>query len=116
LRQAEKCFTLAETPEHKKVKFVEVFLTGKDDHWLRSSSINTNTLSRSEISALITNRFVAETSLELIDTFRHMEQSGSLSSYIDLFEEIMGKLKVQNPAFTRWLFCWALYLWIERPH
>jgi hypothetical protein len=34
LRQAEKCFTLAETPEYKKVKFAEVFLVGKIDHCL----------------------------------------------------------------------------------
>jgi hypothetical protein len=25
LRQGEKCFTLADTPENKKVKFAEVF-------------------------------------------------------------------------------------------
>jgi hypothetical protein len=98
LRQAEKCFTLEETLEYKKVKFAEVFLVGKADHWLCSTSINTNNLSWHEFSTLITSRFAAETSLELIDTFRHMEQSGSLSSYIDTFEEIMRKLKVQNPA------------------
>jgi hypothetical protein len=32
LRQAQKCFTLVETPEYKKVKFAEVFLVGKADH------------------------------------------------------------------------------------
>jgi hypothetical protein len=53
-------------------------------------------LSWYEFSALIISRFVAETSLELIDAFRHIEQSGSLSTYIDTFEEIMGKMKVQN--------------------
>jgi hypothetical protein len=104
LRQAKKYFTLAETPEYKQVKFAEVFLTGKVDHWLRSTGVDTNNLSCLEFSALITNRFIAETSLELIGTFRHMEQSGSLSSYIDLFEEIMGKMKVQNPALPNEYF------------
>jgi hypothetical protein len=73
LRQVEKCFTLVETPKHKKVKFSEVFFSGKADHWLRSTSINTNSLSWSEFLALIISRFAAETSLELIDAFQHME-------------------------------------------
>jgi hypothetical protein len=98
IRQAEKYFTLAETPEHKKVKFAEVFLVGKADHWLRSTGINTNALSWHEFSALITSRFAAETSLESINTFRHIEQSSNLNTYIDNFEEIMSKLKVQSLA------------------
>jgi hypothetical protein len=44
LRQVEKCFQLADTPMDKRVKFAEVFLTGKVDHWLRSSGINTNSI------------------------------------------------------------------------
>jgi hypothetical protein len=97
LRQAEKCFALAETTLHKRVKFVEGFLVGKADHWLRSTGINTNSLTWPEFVALINSRFAAETSLKLIDTFRHMEQSSSLPIYIDQFEEVMGKLKIQSP-------------------
>jgi hypothetical protein len=101
LRQVEKCFTLAETPIHTRVKFAKVFLTGKVDHWLRSTGINTTTITWPEFEfvALISTRFAAKTSLELIDTFRHMTQAIALSEYIDTFEEIMGKLKIQNPSF-----------------
>jgi hypothetical protein len=94
LRQAEKCFTLAETPMHKRVKFIEVFLTGKADHWLRSTGLNASNMSWSEFEAQISTRFAVETSLELIDTFRHVAQYGTLNEYIDTFEEIMGKLKI----------------------
>jgi hypothetical protein len=94
--QAEKCFTLAKTPEYKKVKFAKVFFSRKIDHWLRSTGINTNSLSWSEFSTLIIGRFAAETSLELIDSFWHMEQSSNVNAYIDIFEELMGKLKVHN--------------------
>jgi hypothetical protein len=80
LRQAEKCFALAETPLHKRVKFAEVLLVGKADHWLRSIGINTNSLTWSEFVALINSRFAAETSLELIDSFCHMEQSTDLAA------------------------------------
>jgi hypothetical protein len=45
LRQVEKCFTLADTPMDKRVIFVEAFFTRKADHWLRSSGINTNSIS-----------------------------------------------------------------------
>jgi hypothetical protein len=95
---SRKCFTLAETPEHKRVKFAEIFFTEKVNHWLRSTGINTNPLSWSEFFIQILNRFAAETSLKLIDTFRHMEQCSNLTAYIDEFEELMGKLKVQNQA------------------
>jgi hypothetical protein len=62
--------------------------------------INTNTLTWHEFATLINSRFAAETSFELIDSFRHMEQSASLSAYIDNFEEMMGKLKTQNPMLS----------------
>jgi hypothetical protein len=78
IRQAEKCFILAETPENKKVKFTDVFITGKADHWLRSTGININSLSWSKFSALIVSRFAAETSLELIDAFTHIDQCSNL--------------------------------------
>jgi hypothetical protein len=100
LRQVEKCFTLAETPMDKRVKFAEVFFIGKADHWLRSSGINTNSISWAEFAVLISNRFTAETSFELIDSFRHIEQTSSVLIYIDSFEELMGKLKMQNPTLT----------------
>jgi hypothetical protein len=70
---------------------------GKEDHWLRSTRINTTSLTWPEFAALINNRFAAETSLELIDSFRHMEQQSNLAIYIDTFEELMGKLEIQNP-------------------
>jgi hypothetical protein len=62
LRQAEKWFTLAETPLHKRVKFVEVFLTEKADHCLKSTGLNTNNMTWSEFTAHISTRFVAKTS------------------------------------------------------
>jgi hypothetical protein len=96
LRQAEKFFALAETPLHKRVKFAEVFLIGKADHWLRSTGINTNSLTWLEFAELINSRVAAEISLELIDTFQHIEQSSNLSAYIDNFEELMGKM-IMNP-------------------
>jgi hypothetical protein len=94
---------LAETPVHKRVKFAKVFLVGKADHWLRSTGINTNSLTWPEFAALITSRFATETSLKLIDSFRHMEQSASLTAYTDGFE-IMGKLKIQNPMLPNEYF------------
>jgi hypothetical protein len=78
LRQVEKCFQLADTPMDKRVKFAEVFLTGKADHWLRSSGINTNSITWAEFVVLIINRFAAETSFELIDNFRNMNQTGTV--------------------------------------
>jgi hypothetical protein len=89
LRQAEKCFTLVETPIHKRVKFAEVFLMGKADHWLQSTSLNTSNMTWCEFAAHISTRFAAETSLELIDSFCHVNQSDTLNDYIDTFEEII---------------------------
>jgi hypothetical protein len=85
LQQAEKCFALAETPIHKRVKFAEVFLVGKADHCLRSTEINTSNLTWSEFATLISTRFAAETSFELIDSFRHVAHTSSLNNYIDAF-------------------------------
>jgi hypothetical protein len=56
LRQAEKCFTLAAILIDQRVKFVEIFLTGKADHWLRSTSVNTDTLIWSEFAIMINNK------------------------------------------------------------
>jgi hypothetical protein len=44
-KASAKCFSLADTPIDKRVKFAAIFFTGKADHWLRSSGINTNSIS-----------------------------------------------------------------------
>jgi hypothetical protein len=100
LRQAEKCFNLAATPLDQRVHLAEIFLIGKPDHWLRSTGINTADLSWHEFAAMINNRFASETSMELIDSFKHTEQNSTVNSYIDNFEELMGKIKVRNPSLT----------------
>jgi hypothetical protein len=38
--------------------------------------------------------------LELIDSFKHIEQTSSVSCYIDNFEELMGKIRMRNPTLT----------------
>jgi hypothetical protein len=91
----------------KRVKFAEVFFTGKADHWLRSSKINTNNLSWSEFAVLLSNRFAAKTTYELFDSFRHLEHGSSVTTYIDNFEELMGKLII---------FCCKLHLWTKGLH
>jgi hypothetical protein len=101
LRQAEKCFTLADIPVEQRVTFAEIFLVGKVDHWLRRRGVNTSSLSWSEFAIMINNRFATETSLELIDTFKHTEQTLSVASYIDTFEELMGKVRLRNPTLTK---------------
>jgi hypothetical protein len=97
LGQAEKCFTLAATPLDQRVHLAEIFLTGKVDHWLRSTGVNTDELSWLEFASMISNRFAAKTSLELIDSFKHTDQNSYVSSYIDTFEEHMGKIRLRNP-------------------
>jgi hypothetical protein len=84
----------------QRVKFAKIFFTGKDDHWLRSTVDNTKSLSWSEFAIMINNRFAVETSLELINNFKHVEQTLSVSSYIDNFEELMGKVRMRNPSLT----------------
>jgi hypothetical protein len=100
----ENCLKLADTPLDKRVKFAEVFFIGKADHSLISSSINTNCMSWAEFAVLISNRFAAETSFGLTDNFRHMEQTSTVTTYIDSFEELMGKLKMQMPSVTEEYF------------
>jgi hypothetical protein len=39
--------------------------------------------------------------LKLIDSFKHTDQSSSISSYIDAFEELMGKIRLRNPSLTK---------------
>jgi hypothetical protein len=97
LRQAEKYFTLVATPLYQRVKFAEIFLVGKADHWLRSTGVNTSSLSWSEFAIMINNRFAAETSIEFIDNFKHSEQNLFVASYNDSFEELMGKIRMRNP-------------------
>jgi hypothetical protein len=79
------------------VKFPEVFFSGKADHLLRSSKINTDVLPWSEFSILISNGFVAEITYELIDSFRHLEQGSSFTAYIDTFEELIRQINYERP-------------------
>jgi hypothetical protein len=57
-------------------------------------------LSWSEFAILISNRFAVEIAFELFNTFRHLEQTGAVATYIDNFEELMGKLSMKDPALN----------------
>jgi hypothetical protein len=103
-KQAEKCFTLATTPMDQRVHLAEIFLIGKADHWLRSTGINTADLTWHEFANMINTMLAAESSMKLIDSFIHTEQTTSVSAYIDCFEELMGKIRVRNPSLTEEYF------------
>jgi hypothetical protein len=47
---------------------------------------------------MISNKFAIERTYEPFDSFRHLEQSGPVTTYIDNFEELMGKLTMKDPA------------------
>jgi hypothetical protein len=91
---------LAATPWVQRVHLAEIFLAGKADHWLRSTGINTADLTWPEFATMINNRFASETSMELIDSFKHTEQTSTISNYIDTFEELMGKIRIRNPTLN----------------
>jgi hypothetical protein len=84
----------------QRVHLAEIFLIGKADHWLRSTGINTTDLTWHEFAIMINNKFTAESSMEPTDSFIHTEQTSSVSTYIDCFEELMGKIRVRNPSLT----------------
>jgi hypothetical protein len=100
LRQAEKCFTLDATPMDQRVHLAEIFLTGRADHWLRSTGVNTSNLTWHEFANMMNNRVAAESRMELIDNFIHTEHTSSVNAYIDCFEELMGKIRVRNSSLT----------------
>jgi hypothetical protein len=82
-------------------EIAEVFITGKADHWLRSTCINTDSLTWSKFAIMLNSKFTTETSLGLIDNFKHAEQTLSATAYIDSFEELMGKVRLRNPTLTK---------------
>jgi hypothetical protein len=61
---------------------------------------NIDNLSWSEFPILLSNRFAAETTYELFDTFRRLEHGSLVTAYIDSFEELMGKLTMKDPTLN----------------
>jgi hypothetical protein len=59
---------------------------------------------------MISNKFAVERTYEPFDSFRHLEQSGPVTTYIDNFEELMGKLTMKDPAVTELPQKWGVRL------
>jgi hypothetical protein len=75
IRQCEKYFQLAATPEEYKVHLAQLYFTGPADVWLRRSGLHKQQLSWTQFSEEVTRRFCENNTYELAEKFNSVKQN-----------------------------------------
>ena len=105
IRQCEKCFQMSATPEEYKFSLAQLYIVGKADVWLRRSKILKTNPSWSRFYEMLMQRFSAQSSYQLVETFNNLRQQNlSVKAYADLFEELMATISEENPELSEGWF------------
>lgn len=59
---------------------------------------------------LVCKRFAAKGRIDVADSFRSLQQTGIVLSYVDKFEEVMARVKRSNPNLREEYFLNFFYL------
>jgi tRNA U34 5-carboxymethylaminomethyl modifying enzyme MnmG/GidA len=73
---------------------------GKAEYWWRGTGCNSTTLPWHHFCRMLEDRFTETSSYEVVGQFHNIKQTGSVTEYIDKFEELMGLVKRHNPQLT----------------
>jgi len=98
IRKAEEYFELVGVPNEDRVKIAVLYISGKAEYWWRGTGCNANILPWHQFCRLVGDRFNETSSYEAIGQFHNLKQTGTVSEYVDKFEEFMGLVKRNNPS------------------
>lgn len=104
------------TLEEHKVSIAEVYLSGKADQWISSNEIDTGPLTWQQFRIMIKKRFAAKIRYDVTESFRGLNQEGTMEAYIDKFEDRMTLVKRNNAALKERYFLDYFHIRVEKLH
>lgn len=93
-----------------------LYIKGKVEFWWRSTGCITANLPWHKFCSMITTRFNEVSHYEAIGQFHTLKQMGTVTEYIDKFEELMGLIKRDNPSLRDEYFTGSFVLVSRNPY
>jgi hypothetical protein len=87
-------------PNEERVKIAVMYVTGKAEYWWRGTCCNANTLPWHHFCRMVTDRFNLSYEYEIVGQFHNLKQIGSVTDYVDHFEEMVSMVKRHNPSLS----------------
>uniref|UniRef100_A0A453IPF2 Ty3 transposon capsid-like protein domain-containing protein n=1 Tax=Aegilops tauschii subsp. strangulata TaxID=200361 RepID=A0A453IPF2_AEGTS len=98
IRQVNKYFQLAQTPDECKVDLALTYIIGRADNWVRSAQMDNKALLWQEFCRALCYRFADSSIYEVLEKFHNLKQNTlSVAAYTDKFEEIMAVVRDEHP-------------------
>jgi hypothetical protein len=83
-----------------RVKIVVMYANGKAEYWWRGTSCNANTFLWHHFCRMVSSRFNMSSEYDIVGQFHNLTQVGSVTDYVDKFEELVSMVKRQNPSLS----------------
>jgi hypothetical protein len=96
IRLAEKYFELVGVANEDRVQFTVLYIKGKAEFWWRSIGSIPANVHWHMLCRMVGNRFSDTSTYEVVGQFHTLKQLGSITEYIDKFEELTGLVKRDN--------------------
>jgi len=99
----------------RRVKISVLYISGRAEHWWRSSGCNANTIPWHQFCRLLGDRFNEVSTYEVIGQFHNLKQTGTVQDYIDKYEELVGSVRRTNPSLSNDYFTFSFVSGLKEP-
>ncbi|WVZ49773.1 hypothetical protein U9M48_001102, partial [Paspalum notatum var. saurae] len=100
IRKSEKYFEMVGVPNEERVSVAIM----RAEYWWRGTGCNPTKLPWHHFCRMVEDRFYKTSAYEVIAQFHTLKQLGSVSAYVDKFEELMALVKRNNPSLPEEYF------------
>uniref|UniRef100_A0A803MXW2 Uncharacterized protein n=1 Tax=Chenopodium quinoa TaxID=63459 RepID=A0A803MXW2_CHEQI len=95
IKKCCKYFDLCKIPENQKVDLASLNMSGKAENWISSYLANRVRVDWSDFVIDLTTRLKDEKGINVVEEFNKLQQSGSIESFVDEFENLRS-IMLQN--------------------
>jgi hypothetical protein len=115
IRLAEKYFELVGVANEDRVQFTVLYIKGKAEFWWRSTGSIPANVHWHMLCRMVGNRFSDTSTYEVVGQFHTLKQLGSITEYIDKFEELTGLVKRDNSSLRDEYFTLSFVSRLKEP-
>jgi len=100
MKKCEGYFDIYETPPEYWVKLATMNFSGPAAFWMQSIEMDVRKCDWKSLCQAITSRFERDQYNHVITNFFHARQVGSVSEYVETFDELVHQLLAYDPTFS----------------
>lgn len=104
IQKAEKYFDMVGVPTEDRVPIAVMYIRGKAEFWWRGTGCQAHRVPWHHFCRMVEDRFYQISAYDVIGQFHKLKHTGSVSEYIDKFEELMALVRRNNPSLPEEYF------------